>query len=34
VEFRRAAYDVDRAAAKIRADGLPDFLAARLPEGM
>ncbi len=34
VEFRRVAYDVDRAAAKIRAAGLPDFLAARLHEGM
>ena len=34
VEFRRAAYDVDRAAAKIRAAGLPDFLAARLYEGI
>jgi predicted phosphodiesterase len=34
VEFRRAAYDVDRAAAKIRAAGLPDFLAARLHEGI
>jgi len=34
VEYRRAAYDVDRAAAKIRAAGLPDFLAARLYEGI
>jgi len=34
VEFRRATYDVDRAAAKIRAAGLPDFLAARLFEGI
>ena len=34
VEFCRVAYDVDRAAAKIRAAGLPDFLAARLHEGM
>jgi diadenosine tetraphosphatase ApaH/serine/threonine PP2A family protein phosphatase len=33
VEFHRVAYDVDRAAAKIRAAGLPDFLAARLFEG-
>jgi diadenosine tetraphosphatase ApaH/serine/threonine PP2A family protein phosphatase len=33
VEFRRVIYDVDRAAAKIRAAGLPDFLAARLYEG-
>ncbi|MDP9112726.1 MAG: metallophosphatase family protein [Acidobacteriota bacterium] len=34
VEFCRVAYDVERAAAKIRAAGLPDFLAARLHEGM
>lgn len=34
VEFRRAAYDADRAAAKIRAAGLPEFLAARLQEGV
>jgi len=34
VEYRRIAYDVDRAAAKIRAAGLPDFLAARLHEGL
>jgi len=34
VEFRRTAYDVHRAAAKIRAAGLPDFLAARLHEGI
>jgi predicted phosphodiesterase len=34
VEYRRAAYDVDRAAEKIRAAGLPDFLAARLYEGI
>jgi len=34
VEFRRVAYDVDQAAAKIRAAGLPDFLAARLHEGL
>ncbi len=33
VEFRRIAYDVDGAAAKIRAAGLPEFLAARLYEG-
>ena len=33
VEFRRVAYDVDRAAAKIRAAGLPVFLATRLYEG-
>jgi diadenosine tetraphosphatase ApaH/serine/threonine PP2A family protein phosphatase len=34
VEFRRVAYDADRAAAKIRAAGLPEFLAARLQEGV
>jgi len=34
VEFCRVAYDVDRAAAKIRAAGLPDFLAARLHQGL
>ncbi|HEV2200713.1 MAG TPA: metallophosphoesterase family protein [Bryobacteraceae bacterium] len=34
VEFRRAAYDANRAAAKIRAAGLPEFLAARLQEGV
>ena len=34
VEFHRVAYDVDRAAAKILAAGLPDFLAARLHEGL
>ncbi len=34
VEFRRVAYDVDSAAAKIRAAGLPEFLAARLHEGV
>lgn len=34
VEFRRIAYDVDCAAAKIRAAGLPEFLAARLYEGV
>ncbi len=33
IEFRRVAYDVDRAAAKILAAGLPEFLAARLFEG-
>jgi diadenosine tetraphosphatase ApaH/serine/threonine PP2A family protein phosphatase len=33
VEFHRVDYDVDRAAAKIRAAGLPDFLAVRLFEG-
>jgi len=34
VEFRRVVYDVDRAAAKIRAAGLPDSLAGRLFAGM
>ena len=33
VEYCRAGYDIDRAAAKIRATGLPEFLAARLFEG-
>lgn len=33
VEFRRVVYDVNRAAAKIRAAGLPDSLAARLFAG-
>jgi hypothetical protein len=33
VEFRRVGYDVDRAAAKILAEGLPEHLAARLYEG-
>ena len=33
VEYRRAAYDVASAAAKIRAAGLPEHLAARLFEG-
>jgi predicted phosphodiesterase len=33
VEYRRVAYDVDRAAAKILEAGLPEFLAARLHEG-
>lgn len=33
VEFRRVSYDIGRAAAKIRAAGLPDSLAARLLEG-
>jgi hypothetical protein len=32
VEFRRVAFDVDRAAAKIQAAEAPDFLAARLHE--
>lgn len=34
VEFLRVDYDVDRAAAKIRAASLPEFLAARLYEGV
>lgn len=34
VEFRRCEYDVDRAADKIRAAGLPEILASRLYEGM
>lgn len=34
VEYCRVAYDVRRAGAKIRAAGLPDFLAARLLEGI
>ncbi|MEO8052856.1 MAG: metallophosphoesterase, partial [Acidobacteriota bacterium] len=34
VELRRVAYDVDRAAAKIRSAGLPEFLATRLHEGL
>ena len=34
VEYHRVAYDVDLAAAKIRAAGLPDYLAARLHEGL
>ena len=33
VEYCRAIYDIDRAAAKIRAAGLPDSLAARLQQG-
>jgi predicted phosphodiesterase len=33
VEYRRAAYDVAQAAAKIRAAGLPDSLADRLHQG-
>ena len=33
VEYRRVAYDVDRAATKSREAGLPDYLAARLHEG-
>lgn len=34
VEFRRVAYDVAAAAAKIRAAGLPDPLASRLFAGL
>jgi predicted phosphodiesterase len=34
VEYRRVAYDIDGAAAKIRAAGLPGILASRLYEGM
>jgi diadenosine tetraphosphatase ApaH/serine/threonine PP2A family protein phosphatase len=34
VEFRRVAYDIDGAAAKIRAAGLPEVLARRLYDGM
>ena len=34
VEFRRIAYDVPNAAAKIVAAGLPGYLAARLHEGI
>jgi len=33
VEYRRVEYDVDRAASKIRAAGLPSALAARLYTG-
>ncbi len=33
VEYRRVAYDLGKAAAKIRAAGLPDTLAARLYQG-
>ena len=33
-EFRRVAYDVERAASKICAAGLPAFLATRLHEGI
>ena len=32
-EFRRVTYNVEKAAAKIRAAGLPEILAARLYEG-
>jgi diadenosine tetraphosphatase ApaH/serine/threonine PP2A family protein phosphatase len=34
VEYRRVAYNIDGAAAKIRAAGLPEILAARLYDGM
>lgn len=34
VEYRRAEYDIEKAAAKIRAAGLPEVLALRLFEGM
>ena len=34
VEYRRAEYDVAKTAAKIRAAGLPDSLAARLTMGV
>jgi diadenosine tetraphosphatase ApaH/serine/threonine PP2A family protein phosphatase len=34
VEYRRVAYNIDGAAAKIRAAGLPEVLAMRLYEGM
>ncbi|MEO5924554.1 MAG: metallophosphoesterase family protein [Bryobacteraceae bacterium] len=34
VEYRRVAYDIDGAAAKIRAAGLPEVLAKRLYDGM
>jgi predicted phosphodiesterase len=33
VEYHRTVYDIDAAAGKIRAAGLPDSLAARLYEG-
>jgi diadenosine tetraphosphatase ApaH/serine/threonine PP2A family protein phosphatase len=33
IEYRRAEYDIASAAAKIRAAGLPEHLAARLFEG-
>ena len=33
IEYRRAAYDIAQAAAKIRAAGLPDSLAERLSYG-
>jgi diadenosine tetraphosphatase ApaH/serine/threonine PP2A family protein phosphatase len=34
IEYRRTAYDIDKAAGKIRAAGLPDALAARLSYGL
>jgi diadenosine tetraphosphatase ApaH/serine/threonine PP2A family protein phosphatase len=34
VEFCRVAYDIEAAAAKIRAAGLPGVLASRLFEGV
>jgi predicted phosphodiesterase len=34
VEFRRVEYDVNSAASKILAAGLPDYLALRLHEGI
>jgi diadenosine tetraphosphatase ApaH/serine/threonine PP2A family protein phosphatase len=34
VEYRRVAYDIEGAAGKIRAAGLPDSLARRLFAGM
>ena len=33
ISLQRVAYDVSKAQSKIRARGLPDFLAARLAEG-
>ena len=33
VEYHRVKYDIPKAAAKIRAAGLPDALAARLYVG-
>jgi diadenosine tetraphosphatase ApaH/serine/threonine PP2A family protein phosphatase len=33
VTYHRVAYDVDRTVAKIRASGLPAYLAERLPWG-
>jgi diadenosine tetraphosphatase ApaH/serine/threonine PP2A family protein phosphatase len=33
IEYRRTEYDIDSAAAKIRAAGLPEVLAARLYQG-